>query len=158
MKVKLGSIKPAEESFVAIMKSSMPIKLSYAVAKNLKKLAVELDDIGKAYQELLKKYGEKDEKTGQMQTKPENAEIFNKECEDLISQEVELDIWKISLSKLSDAGVKITPQQVLALENFIDDDLPKDTVPIISPTPSVVSAPVVLDPVLPPVNDVKTSG
>ena len=110
----------------------MPIKLSYAIGRNLKKIASEMEDLEKARMDLIKKYGVADEKGG-MQVTQENMEVFNKEYIELIAQEVEIDIWKLSLSKLSDAGVKISPAQVIALEDFIDDDLPKDAEILVPP-------------------------
>jgi hypothetical protein len=121
MKVKLSTIQAAEQGFLAILKASMPVKLSYAIGKNLKKIVSKMDDIEKSRLGLVSKYGTTNDK-GLTQVTPENMDTFNKEYGDLLTQEVELDLWKISLNKLSDAGVRLTPEQVLSLEEFIEDD------------------------------------
>lgn len=125
MKVKQGVIRDAQAGFVAIMQAQMPIKLSYTVGKNLKKLDMSMADFEKLRKDLIQKYGTKDEKTGGMQVTAENMEAFNKEYDELADQEVEVDIWKLSLTKLSDAGVKLTPVQLLSIDSFIEDDTPQ---------------------------------
>jgi len=138
MKVKLGTIQLAQSGFVTLMKSSMPIKLSYAVSKNVRKIATEAEDIEKFRQELIKKYGKEDGKGG-IQVTPENSEVFNKEYGEFMDQEIEIDLWKISLSKMAEAGVRITPEQMLSLEDFIDNDIPEPNVPVV---PKITSDPI----------------
>lgn len=124
MKVKQGVIRDAQAGFVAIMQAQMPIKLAWSVGRNLRKLDMSMADFEKPRMELIKKYGAKDEKTGGVQVTPENMEAFNKEYDELADKEVDVDIWKISLDKLSGAGVKLTPAQLLSIEPFIEDDAP----------------------------------
>lgn len=126
MKVRLAVIynQEAQTGFSAITKAAMPVKLSYAVAKNLKKFESKLDDIEKKRLDLVNKYGKADDKGG-IQVTPENMEVFNKDFSDYLLQEVELDMWQISMSQLIAANVQLTPRQIVAMEDFIVDDSPK---------------------------------
>jgi len=135
MKVKLGTIKGAQSGFIAIMQAQMPIKLAYAVSRNLKKIASEMEDVEKVRMDLIRKYGAPDEKSGGMQVTKENMEVFEKEYGDVLANEVELDLWKLPLSKLSDAGVRLTPTQIVTMEDFIEDDLPPDASPALIDDP-----------------------
>jgi hypothetical protein len=121
MKMKLSTIEAAREGLNVVLKFSMPVKLSYAVSKNLKKIVSELEGIEKSRLELVKKYGLTNEK-GITQVTTENMETFTKDLADVLAAEVELDLWKISLSKLAEAGVRITPEQLMTMDDFIDDD------------------------------------
>lgn len=132
MRLKLGTIQAAQPGLIDIMKAQMPIKLSYAVSRNIKKLEPWLRDVENKRLDLVKKYGAKDEKTGIFAVTKENEDAFNKEYDEMADQEVDVDMWKLSLAKLSEVGVRLTPLQLVALEDFIEDD----TAP--APTPSLV--------------------
>jgi hypothetical protein len=131
MKVRLATIKTAQQGFAAIAQAALPIKVSYAVMKNLKKLVSELEDMEKVRVDLVKKYGVDDGK-GIFNVTKENIDTFEKEYAEFLAQEVELDIWKIPFSKISESTVKLTPQQMLELEDFIEDDAPKVS-PVVPP-------------------------
>ena len=129
MKVRLATIfnQEAQTGFYLITKAAMPFKISYAVTKNLKKLQGKLDDIEQVRNDLVKKYGKADDK-GVIGVEPgsDKDTAFRKEFGEHLMTEVELDIWKIPVSSLIAANLKLTPGQIEAMDDFLQDDTPSE--------------------------------
>lgn len=122
MNIKLGKIKDTRSAVNDMLNSVIPVKLSYQLSKMLKKLDNKIRDIDKMGIEVAKKYGGMDEKTGAVNIPPEKLEEANKEFNDYLETSVDLDVWELKLSVLSAAGIKLTPAQVISMEDFITND------------------------------------
>jgi hypothetical protein len=111
-----------------------PVRVSYALAKLAQKLNEQVKIIDEVRQGLVKKHGEKDEKTGQPTIQPNTPamEAFSAEWVDLLKQEVEVDIKEtIKLpDKVAatcdkchhnmDKALEVEPVILLALDKFIE--------------------------------------
>lgn len=98
----------------------LPLKLSYAFSKNITKLDAELKAYNIEREKLLNKYGEKDEE-GKLKLSEKgevnilDRENFNKEIEELLKCESEIDIHLIDLEKI-DTEIKITPGELMVID------------------------------------------
>ena len=98
----------------------LPIKLSYALSKNITKIDVELKAYNMEREKLLNKYGEKDEE-GKLKLSEKgevnilDRENFNKEIAELLQCESEIDIHLIDLEKI-DTEIKITPGELMIID------------------------------------------
>lgn len=100
--------------------TKLPIKISYAVKKNIEILSREL----KTYEEeraiLIDKYGEKD-KEGKVKLENNNFRIkdienFNKDIYELGSIENEVDTFDISLEALLNTNIELTSAELTSIE------------------------------------------
>ncbi|WP_099346038.1 hypothetical protein [Clostridium tertium] len=98
----------------------LPIKLSYAISKNITKIDRELVVYNKERQKLIEKYGEKDEES-KLKTKEDGTinildiDSFNKDLKEILEIETEVDIHLIDLEKV-DADINITPGEIMLVD------------------------------------------
>ena len=98
----------------------LPIKLSYALSKNITKIDVELKAYNMERGKLLNKYGEKDEE-GKLKLSEKgevnilDRENFNKDVAELLKCESEIDIHLIDLESI-DTDIKITPGELMIID------------------------------------------
>ncbi|MDU2198233.1 MAG: DUF1617 family protein [Peptostreptococcaceae bacterium] len=86
-----------------LIHKQLPIKVSYAIAKNVSKIEKELEIYNKERQKLLDKYCVKDEKgnlvideSNNYSIEEEYIDICNKELNELLDIEVDIDIHKFN--------------------------------------------------------------
>jgi hypothetical protein len=117
MKVKLSEIINAQQSLQVLSSTQFPPdtgKLAYAIARNIRKLDIEIKSFEDVRNKLFESYGEAveepDEKTGEVKKlkriKKENIEQFQKEVNEILEKEIEVDIWKIKYVELQPLGLK----------------------------------------------------
>lgn len=98
----------------------LPIKLSYAISKNITKIDRELTTYNKERQKLIEKYGEKDEECN-LKTKEDGTinildiNSFNNDLKEILEIETEVDIHLIDLEKV-DADINITPGELMVID------------------------------------------
>ena len=98
----------------------LPIKLSYALSKNITKIDSELKVYNKERQKLIEKYGAKDE-DGKIKTREDgtidiiDTEEWNKELKELLECENEIDIYTIDLESIN-TDIKITPGELMVID------------------------------------------
>lgn len=98
----------------------LPIKLSYAISKNITKIDRELVVYNKERQKLIEKYGEKDEES-KLKTKEDGTinildiDSFNKDLKEILEIETEVDIHLIDLEKV-DVDINITPGEIMLVD------------------------------------------
>ncbi|MBU6137279.1 hypothetical protein [Clostridium tertium] len=98
----------------------LPIKLSYAISKNITKINRELVVYNKERQKLIEKYGEKD-KEGNLKAKEDGTinildiDSFNKDLKEILEIETEVDIHVIDLEKV-DVDINITPGEIILVD------------------------------------------
>lgn len=102
----------------------LPIKLSYAISKNITKIDRELISYNKEREKLIEKYGEKDEE-GNLKTKEDDTinildiDNFNNDLKEILEIETEVDIHVIDLDKIN-ADVSITPGELMVVDYMFE--------------------------------------
>ena len=109
MKMTNQEIVNQINSFGGVAGLPLPVRLTYAIRKNAKKLESEYNDYFEALTALKEKY--KDDKES-----PE----YTKELEELLNIEVDIDIHMVPDSIFDAASFDITLQQMTALDFMIE--------------------------------------
>lgn len=111
MKTKLEAIVNSVDSIRALQEIKLPVKISYRI----KRLADKINPILKNYHEqrneLVKKFGEEDEKSQIWNVKKENQPVFYEELQKLLDVEETIDFEKIKIDELS--GIEIEAKLLL---------------------------------------------
>jgi hypothetical protein len=104
----------------------LPIKVSYAIAKNITRIDSELKVYNSERQKLIEKYAEKDDKgkvatdeTGQFKLKPQCIDEWNTDIKELLAIENEISIHKFKLSELD--GHSMKPAELMLIEYMIEE-------------------------------------
>ena len=127
MKIKAGELKIIAEGLSEILKIDLPVKPSYWLARIANKVESEMMAFETIRMNLIKKYAKKDKKGGfifiQDKDKKQQYDIsdidaFNKEFNELFSQEIEIDVNPIKLDSLGD--IKIKPVILAKLGKIIE--------------------------------------
>lgn len=104
MKLTLKELLQNVESLGKLLNKELPVKTAYRLGKLSKALQSELDQFNLTRNNLIKKYGK--EKDGQYQIDPDDKEAlekFNKEIEELLSVEINIDVYDpISVDELGE--------------------------------------------------------
>lgn len=107
-----------------ISKKELPIKASYAIAKNLKKIEDELEIYYKEREKLIDKYAEKDE-NGKIKVDNNGFIIFkdkegwDKEIKELLAIENDIKIHTFSIDVLE--GYNMSPAELMLIEYMIEE-------------------------------------
>lgn len=106
----------------------LPIKVSYAVAKNVSKIEKELEIYNKERQKLVDKYCIKDEKgnnkideNNQLKIADENLDDWNKSINELLDIEIDIEIHKFSKEDLFNSNCKMTPSELILIDYMIEE-------------------------------------
>lgn len=110
----------------AISNKELPVKVSYALAKNISKLEKELQIYNQERDKLIEKYSVKDDdnkpvidENNQFKIQDKYLEDWNKDIKELQEIEVEIDIHKFKLEELN--GYNMTPAELMAIEYMIEE-------------------------------------
>ena len=113
---------------VAISQKQLPIKVSYAISKNIKKLEKELKIYNDERQKLIDRYWIKDEEgnnvideNNQFKIADEHIETWNKEINELMNIEVDIDIHKFNLDSLICGNYDMTPAELMIIDYMIEE-------------------------------------
>lgn len=108
--------------------AQLPIKVAYAVSKNINKIESELKAYNTEKAKLIDKYSEKDEEgkvisneQGHVTIKNEHIEDWNRDINELLSIENEVDIHNIQLNDLLNANYNISPAELTLIDFMIND-------------------------------------
>lgn len=106
----------------------LPIKVSYAIAKNVSKIEKELEIYNKEKQKLVDKYCIKDEKgnnkideNNQLKIDNENLDDWNKSINELLDIEIEIDIHKFNINDLLNSNLDMTPSELMLIDYMIEE-------------------------------------
>lgn len=112
----------------ALTQKQLPIKISYAIAKNVSKIEKELDIYNKERQKLLDKYCIKNEEgknkideNNQLKIADEHLETWNKDINELLDIDVDIDIHKFKIDDLLNSNVDLTPAELMLIEYMIEE-------------------------------------
>ena len=105
----------------------LPIKVSYAIAKNIYKIEKELEMYNKERQKLIDKYCLKDEEgnlideNNQFKIADGNLESWNKDMNELLDIEIDINIHKFSKDDLFNSNCNITPAELMLIDYMIEE-------------------------------------
>lgn len=112
----------------ALTNKQLPIKISYAIAKNISKIEKDLELYNKEKQKLVGKYCIKDEKgnnkideNNQLKIADENLDDWNKSINELLDIEIDIDIHKFSINDLLNSNCEMTPSELMLIEYMIEE-------------------------------------
>ena len=128
MKLTIRKILNDTNSLAAISQKQLPIKVSYAIAKNIKKLESELKIYNKEREKLIDKYCIKDDEgknvideNNNLKIADEHLEAWNKEINELMDIEVDIDIHKFNLDSLMCGNYDMTPAELMIIDYMIEE-------------------------------------
>lgn len=108
--------------------TQLPIKLAYAISKNINKIDIELKTYNDEKAKLINKYAEKDkegkvisDEHGHIIIEEKHKEDWNNDISELLSIENEIDIHKIQLDDLLNANYNISPAELSMIDFMIED-------------------------------------
>lgn len=126
MKLSNGKILNDSTKLSEIAQKQLPIKASYAIAKNIAKLEAELKIYNAEREKLIEKYSVKDDKgktiiseNNQISISPEHLADWNKDLQELLAIENEVNIHAFSIDVLD--GCSMTPAELMILDYMIEE-------------------------------------
>lgn len=128
MKLSNEKILNTVNALGSLNNAQLPIKVAYAISKNINKIECELKAYNTEKAKLIDKYAEKDEdgkliadEYGNVNIKEENRENWNRDINELLSIENEIDIHMIQLDDLLNANYNISPAELSMIDFMIND-------------------------------------
>ncbi|EDT14117.1 DUF1617 family protein [Clostridium perfringens] len=108
-----------------ISSRKLPVKVSYAIGKNITKVERELKHYNKERQKLIEEYCLKEDDgtlkitDGNYDIDPARLKDFNKEIDELQEIEVEMDIHKFNIELLN--GYEMTASEMMCIDFMLED-------------------------------------
>lgn len=135
MRLTLKEISDKYQAFNKIIAKKLPIKLSYAISKNMTTLEDEAKVIDDNRIKLAQTYAEKNEdgtpKIIDHSYVISDLESFNKELNEYYKSETDIEVCKIDsneLDKLDDPKYDaLSPSEIMVLQFMLEDDIPGTT-------------------------------
>lgn len=128
MKLSNEKILNTINTLGSLNNAQLPIKVAYAISKNINKIESELKAYNTEKAKLIDKYAEKDEEGklkadgyGNVNIKEEHREDWNRDISELLSIENEMDIHMIQLDDLLNSNYNISPAELSAIDFMIND-------------------------------------
>lgn len=126
MKLTNKQLLNSEMGLGEIARKELPIKVSYALSKNISKVAKELEIYNAERQKLIEKYCTKDEngksiidKNNQLKIQDKFLEDWNNDIKELQEIEVDVDIHKFKLDELN--SYNMTATEMMAIDYMIEE-------------------------------------
>lgn len=108
--------------------AKLPVKVAYAITKNINKINTELIAYTNEKAKLVDKYAKKDEEgklkldeNGNAILKEEHIQDWNKDIAELLAIENDIDIHMINLDDLLNSDYAISPAKLAAIDFMIKD-------------------------------------
>ena len=108
--------------------AKLPVKVAYAITKNINKINTELKAYNEEKAKLIDKYSEKDkegklkaDEYGNVTLKEEYIQEWNRDMAELLSIENEIDIHMINLDDLLNSNYNISPADLMTIDFMIKD-------------------------------------
>lgn len=123
MTISIYNIISANPIFTKILQHEFTGKQSFLIGRMLRALSIETEAFNDAREKIVKKYAEIDSnnkiifKEGNIKIKDGQMESLQKEINELLKTNLELNISPIPLNWLDE--LKLTPQEMIILEPFL---------------------------------------
>lgn len=129
-KMKLTNRKIVNDAIFlgSLSQKQLPIKISYALAKNIAKIEKELEIYNSERQKLLDKYAVKGENgenvidvNNQLKIDDKNMSNWNESISELLDIEIEIDIHKFNKDDLLNSNCEMTPSELMLIDYMIEE-------------------------------------
>lgn len=111
-----------------LTQKKLPIKVSYAIAKNISKIENELNIYNKERQKLIDKYCKKDkdgknivDKDNKLSIEDAYLDDWNKDLNELLNIEIEIDIHKFNINDLLNSNYEMTASELMLIDYMIEE-------------------------------------
>lgn len=128
IKLKLAQLESAIGALESLSRMDMPIKLAYGISRIISKVTNEVKLYEDARTKLIEKYGQRDSEGnivnngGSIPIKLEEQDAFQRDFLSLVDTEIEINCHAISVDRLLESGVNISPRDLVAIDVFLDTD------------------------------------
>ena len=132
MKMTLNEVLENHRSLLEVSEKKLPVRFSYAVSKNLKKLGSEVKLIQEEQSKLAREYCEKDEEGKAKQNDKgnlifgDNTEKFIVEYNEYLETETEVEVHKILFAEIErteeDRYDILSPAELAGIGFMIEED------------------------------------
>ena len=127
--VKLSNKKILDDVNVlsSLNGKQLPVKVSFAISKNIGKIESVLKVYNREREKLLEKYSKKDDEgksiieNGNITIQENKVEEWNKDIADLLAIENEVDIHKFSINEFNGKDYEISPGELRAIDYMIEE-------------------------------------
>lgn len=128
--MKLSNLKLVNDAagLSQLTQKNLPVKVSYAIAKNMTKIEGALDLYGKEKQKLIDKYSVKGEdgktligENGTITIQHELLEDWNADIKELQEIENEIDIHKFDINLILNGNYELMPGELMLIDYMIED-------------------------------------
>lgn len=128
MKLTNQKIVNDATALATLTQKQLPIKVSYAIAKNISKIESELKIYNSERQKLIDKYSVKDEEgntiideNNTLKIQVEFLEDWNRQLQELLYIEVDVDIHKFNIDDLMYCNCEMTPAEFMLIDYMIEE-------------------------------------
>lgn len=122
MKITVQDVFNLVEGLNEINEKELPVSLAFKLQRNSLKINDEAKTAQEFEQKIIDKYKHKTTDEGQAFIKNEKLEAFNKEKDELMSQEIDVGLQQIEISDLNIDGLMIKPRVLMLLDKIIKED------------------------------------
>ena len=121
MLVKLKDVKAADKILKSILNTKMDMKLAYRMKKILGKITPYMDKIDEQGNALVRKHGTLNESGQGYNVAPDKLDAFTADFVAFLDDPTEINIEKIPFDMLEQIGIKLSPDEMITLESFIEE-------------------------------------
>ena len=128
MKITNRRIVNDSNFLASLMHIQFPVKISYAISKNISKLESDLKIYNSEREKIINKYCKKDEEgnlvideSNNYSIEEEYIDICNKELNELLDIEVDIDIHKFNESDLLNSNCEMTASELMLIDYMIEE-------------------------------------
>lgn len=106
----------------------LPVRTSYVISKNIKEIEKELEIYNEERKKLLNKYAEKNEdgslkvdEINQVKIANENLGDWNRDINDLLDIEVDIDIHQFPINDLINGNCEMSATELMLIDYMIEE-------------------------------------
>lgn len=127
MKITIEDLLEKQVAIQKVLEKELPFKLAYRLGKIADAMVSEFKHIEKTRREMISKFGETDEETGNKKVSKDKKEDFNKEWDAFIEGEIEFRAEKIPWKCIE--GMELSAFDVANIMCFLADKPKEETKP-----------------------------
>lgn len=128
MKITNRRIVNDSNFLASLIHRQFPVKISYAISKNISKLENDLKIYNSEREKIINKYCKKDEEgnlvideSNNYSIEEEYIDICNKELNELLDIEVEINIHKFKKDDLLQSNIEMSPSEISLIDYMIEE-------------------------------------